>query len=467
MRNLSGWVTLTSHLHTQMNTQLKERNWTTLLKYVESRKVIPVVGDAIHFTDTNGETLPLKQLLAQRLATYQQEDLLSGEELRSYAGRYIESFARPLELYADLNVALDAAPLTPPLIYEQLASITDFPLFITLSVDDSLARTIAKLRGKVEQRCFTPEWRNDLDLPEPVEKLATTTVYYLFGKSSTEADHVITDESLLEFLSAMQQETRRPRYLFGALKSYHLLLLGCDLPDWAMRLWLRSIRGETLSRRMDHAEYHVTSKQDEQLYTFLRQYSKTTTFITNQPEEFTTELLQRWQDRQTEAIITSTDTINTIMPNSNECDGKIFISYASQDQDIVKKLCRQLNERGIDAWFDVNRLDSGDLYTRKIRDAIENCSFFMPIISANTEERLEGFFRREWRIACDRLQGMHHSRVFLLPVAIGNMTPYKAKYIEDIFNDVQWICAPDGIFDARSIEHLIHLMKEFRRAQGV
>ena len=47
-------------------------------------------------------------------------------------------------------------------------------------------------------------------------------------------------------------------------------------------------------------------------------------------------------------------------------------------------------------WFDKNELRGGDIWDRQIEDRIHDCRLFIPLISANTEHRDEGYFRREW-----------------------------------------------------------------------
>ena len=43
-----------------------------------------------------------------------------------------------------------------------------------------------------------------------------------------------------------------------------------------------------------------------------------------------------------------------------------------------------------------------------LEDAINaaRCGYFIPVISANTQRRVEGWFRREWNWAVDRTEGM-------------------------------------------------------------
>jgi hypothetical protein len=81
-----------------------------------------------------------------------------------------------------------------------------------------------------------------------------------------------------------------------------------------------------------------------------------------------------------------------------------------------------LDAAGITTWFDLERLESGDDYDRKIRGNIARCSYFIPIISATTQRRHEGYFRREWSYAVDRTRGMADGSVFILPVCVDATT---------------------------------------------
>src|SRR5690242_16855751 len=67
----------------------------------------------------------------------------------------------------------------------------------------------------------------------------------------------------------------------------------------------------------------------------------------------------------------------------------------------------------------------------------------MPIISATTEARHEGYFRREWRLAVERTLDMADDHVFLLPVVIDTTAEAGAR-VPDKFRAVQWLRVPDG-----------------------
>src|SRR4051812_50034664 len=75
----------------------------------------------------------------------------------------------------------------------------------------------------------------------------------------------------------------------------------------------------------------------------------------------------------------------------------VFLSYASEDRAAARALRDALLAIGLEVWYDENELAGGDAWDQKIRRQIRDCDYFMPMISATTERRKEGDFRREWR----------------------------------------------------------------------
>ena len=102
-------------------------------------------------------------------------------------------------------------------------------------------------------------------------------------------------------------------------------------------------------------------------------------------------------------------------------------SLAPEDLPAVQKLKAGLDAAGVKTWFDVERLESGDDYDRKIQKNIGRCAYFIPIVSANTERRLEGYFRREWSYAIDRARNIADGAVFILPVCVDDIDEGNAQ----------------------------------------
>lgn len=70
-----------------------------------------------------------------------------------------------------------------------------------------------------------------------------------------------------------------------------------------------------------------------------------------------------------------------------------------------------------------------------------DCALFIPLISAHSDARHEGYFRREWRLAVERAGDMAEDVAFLLPVVIDNTSDATAR-VPDRFREVQWSRLP-------------------------
>jgi TolB-like protein len=121
----------------------------------------------------------------------------------------------------------------------------------------------------------------------------------------------------------------------------------------------------------------------------------------------------------------------------------IFLSYTSQDADTVRRLCEALRNAGLTVWFDQSELRGGDAWDASIRRQIRDCGLFMPVISANTEARPEGYFRLEWRLAIERFNLMADDHAFLMPVVIDDTNEATAR-VPDRFRERQWTRLPSG-----------------------
>jgi TolB-like protein/Tfp pilus assembly protein PilF len=122
---------------------------------------------------------------------------------------------------------------------------------------------------------------------------------------------------------------------------------------------------------------------------------------------------------------------------SAESSRAVFLSYASQDAEAAQRICAALRAAGVEVWFDQNELTGGDAWDAKIRKQIAECALFVPLISANTQARREGYFRLEWRIAAQRTHMMSESIAFLLPVVIDATRDAEADVPAE-FKAVQW-----------------------------
>jgi hypothetical protein len=97
----------------------------------------------------------------------------------------------------------------------------------------------------------------------------------------------------------------------------------------------------------------------------------------------------------------------------------------------------------VEVWLDQSELRGGEAWDVSIRRQIKSCRLFVAIISANTQEREEGYFRREWNLAVGRTLDMAEDKAFLLPVVIDATRDADAR-VPEKFREVQWTRLPGG-----------------------
>ena len=135
----------------------------------------------------------------------------------------------------------------------------------------------------------------------------------------------------------------------------------------------------------------------------------------------------------------------------------VFLSYASQDAKVAQHLCEALRAAGIEVWFDQSELRGGDAWDQKIRQQVKSCYLFVPVISANTQAREEGYFRREWNLAAARTLDMAEGRAFLLPIVIDGTSDAQAL-VPEKFRDVQWTHLPPGANTDVFVAHVCRML---------
>jgi hypothetical protein len=135
----------------------------------------------------------------------------------------------------------------------------------------------------------------------------------------------------------------------------------------------------------------------------------------------------------------------------------VFLSYASQDAPAARRICDALRSAGIEVWFDQSELRGGDAWDQRIRQQIRECALFMPVISATTTARPEGYFRLQWSLAEQRSQMMARNRPFIVPVAL-DQAAESAADLPESFQRAQWTRLPGGNTPAAFVEHVQRLL---------
>jgi len=430
--------------------RLDDDAWDDLINYIEERRVIPIVGPELLRVETESGPRLLHEWMAEKLAAKLAVDtsrLPEAYTLNDVVCWFLSTHGRREDTYTRMRSVLREATFPPPIALRQLAQITDFDLFVTTTFDSLLEQAINAERfdgaQSTEAIAYVPN--RVADLPAERDQLQRPVVYHMFGRCSASPTYVISDEDTLEFVCALQSEHLTPEKLFHELEHSHLLLIGSNFSNWLARLFLRMAKRRRLSDPRDVGEVLADdhSERDVRLMTFLQQVSVRTR-VYDGAEQFVAELHRRWMARRGGGQVVQLAPAQRFLPPEREMpDNAVFISYAREDLGAVQRLKATLDAAGIRTWFDVERLEGGDDYDRKIQRNIARCSFFIPVVSSTTERRLEGYFRREWSYAIDRTRNMAEGSIFLLPVCIEAIDPASAR-VPDRFQALHFTAAPNG-----------------------
>jgi TolB-like protein len=135
----------------------------------------------------------------------------------------------------------------------------------------------------------------------------------------------------------------------------------------------------------------------------------------------------------------------------------VFLSYASQDAEAARRIADTLRSAGVEVWFDQSELRGGDVWDQRIRHQIRECALFLPIISSHTQQRSEGYFRLEWRLADQRTHLMGRSRPFIVPVCVDDTSETDAD-VPDSFSAAQWTRLHNGDVQPAFVKLVLRLL---------
>jgi len=455
--------------------------WEDLLAYLEEGRVVPIVGPELATVSRPTGIATVHRVIAEKLAERLRLDACALPPefgINDVVCASLAAGGRREELYSKVRAIAKDLGVAPPDALRRLARIPAFDLFVSTTFDSLLVDALNQERFGGEQRAlhlaYSPNKAQDL--PAPRGRLPAPVVYSLFGKVSVAPDYVISDEDTLEFMCALQSEARRPHLLFDELQNNHLLIVGCPFPDWLARFFIRLSKSRQLSVQRGESEIVVDRRADidRNLVLFLKSFSYATKITAVDAAEFVTELERRWFERY--PGYTGPEraaAAHAAVPSGHAEDrgavadmapGAIFVSYAREDSGAVHHLHAALEDLGIDVWFDRDRLEAGDLYDQKIKRNIRNCSLFMPVISRATERRLEGYFRREWRLAEERSMGIADQVPFILPVVIDD-TPEYSGAVPETFHKAQWARLPEGRMTPEFEARVVQLVRDARKRE--
>ena len=453
-----------------MNTMDHSFDWDDLLDCINEQSVIPIIGKELITLRLENEEVPLERYIAERLAAALEippDQLSTDFDPNEVAIRYIEKGGGSQKIYRKINAILNESSLPVPATLKKLAAITDFRLYVSLTFDSLLEEAISQKRFKGEWKAKSLVYsilRQKEDLPpdSDLKTLDPPHVYHLFGIANTVSDYAVTDEDILEFLHSLQSKSNQPEILFDKFLHNHLLFIGCGYENWLERFVIRCITNERLTGNRETSEFVADdrARNDVSLNFFLKQY-RPEVFLSGSPAEFVNELYERWSEQHPSA--TPEKVSQTPAPKMGS--GGIFLSYAHEDRQRVQNMKNALESANLDVWFDQGDLRPGDAWDLQIRGNIRHCAVFIPFISRRAQQRLDGYFRKEWKWAIDQDPEKDESLRFIQPVILDD-TADGAKHIPPYFWERHCSRFPEGQPTPEFVEQLKQLVRKLREREA-
>ena len=460
---------------------MNEAAWNRLLDKIEESNVIPIVGSRL-LLGADGQISLQEQIAKQLLEDYGKSPdvpLPRFRELNEVVSILRRSGAEQQDLYDYVHGAIRTVLHPPepaarppiPAAIRQLAEISGFRLYVTLTPDDLLAQSLRE-RWAVNEIIHSPNLPTSeaKDLPNDWKaRPGEVQLLYLFGKSRSAPMFAIHDEDMLEYAhNVIAHGSQVPTAFLGELQQRNLLLIGCNFPDWLIRLLLRSFNKKRLSEKDRRAWLIEPLQQEESLTVFLQSYSKETEVLSqDSPEGFAAELHSRWMAAHGGGI-------DDVSPEekSPPRGTMFFISYSRlTDSSHAVSMYEALQKLGVtegEIWFDRRTIDPGADYQRKILDGIQSCTYFLPLVSKGVGDRDRGFVFKEWEEASNLLPEMN--REFVFPVIVDpeyDPEVYSPKPVwEWRQRKIDFGHAPGGAPDARLEAKLKALIRDARRGGG-
>lgn len=400
-------------------------NWDQFFALIRAKMVIPVIGsDIIRMKDSKRSVYThLKQGLEELLGR-EDKDLNLMEFVEKYEDDFLAGPQYSIKPIYD-KIEIDDIDLKP---LEALARIADFDFFITTDFSDIFEKVLQK------ERCGKEEVVNVINYSltkyaqeKPSGNTSSVTLFNLLGDIKARDDFAMTDEEVLEYLISIKNGFEEIPQVTDALAGKSLLFIGCGFPDWLLRFTIRIISNQRFAdKKIGKIIADNRTFNDPKLSSFLRHFNTNIVPIPGPQFEdtfdFMHQLAQNWTDVRSDTV-------------KERYEGVVFLSYCNEDRDVLDSAQKALKSRGVDVWYDMDRLESGANYNERIDDEIRNCTVFVPLISEDSIRDSNRYvYDKEWKLASARKRFVNDGS-FIKPFIL-DKTNVTDERIPETFRDV-------------------------------
>ena len=391
---------------------IEDADWNVLLKTIRDNKCTLMIGPNIPIKFEKNESKSVTDVLKDMLAEGIHFEQANSCNFFQVAERYFhEEGANVLndavEEFCEKIKSVDSE------IYTALSSIP-FSNIITTAYDDIFFETLQRI-GKTPSYHF---YDVEADATPLTDKgTAESPLFYkLYGSVKNTSSFVLTESQYLNFVFSIISDSLRLPYNIKNLleeKNRSFLFLGFKFDNWYLRLLLYLINNDGNGIKNRSFAFESTlSKCDPHTIFFYQNTYKIALFSLD-VAEFVSELKRRY------------DKINQIneMPQNQKLSQnhkiKVFISYASENAVVARKISDELSAQNIDVWLDKSNLRAGDEFNPLIEKVIKSeVDYFVVLLSDALYKKPESFVNREIKIAFTRQGDLASGFKFIFPIKI-------------------------------------------------
>lgn len=244
------------------------------------------------------------------------------------------------------------------------------------------------------------------------------TLYYICGKVNKRGKKFVATENDAIEVVARWFSNKAPKNFLSYLHTKGLISLGCKFDNWLFRFFWYILRaGDIVDSSLKDTvaiSFNDQSESDQKLKEYLQHRN---VYTAPNAHDFINNIVEKIESCRTQ------------ITEANSSPGGVFISYAHEDLSIAASIVGKLKSKGIKVWFDAQKLGGGDEYDQRIIKAINNCKFFVPILSSQVKKDLLNntnsryYMNVEWALANQLKNNIGNNDFHIVPIAVSGYDP--------------------------------------------
>jgi len=390
--------------------------WEGLASRIKGGNCVLVLGPGASTVSCGDEDVPIHVAFARDLAvdvgkqlSKEQRRDLNADDLRhvSQIWQEIRRNSALLQLKCERFYKQYTGETTE--FHRNIAALP-FQICITTTPDDFLFEAMTQA-GKKPVRNFY-NFKKSREFRSASFSVEHPLIYHLYGHPQDSSSLVITENDLIEFLTnVVRKSPALPEQITGILSHPDSTCLFVDLgfKNWYLRVLMRSlglVNHNEKSVALEPPEFFAQSKQHQTMLYFSG--GNTMEFHQDSLNDFAVCLRSAY-----EAIAEPRE---EAVPEPPATAPVAFLSYASEDRDIVERLSQALKVGGVAVWMDRQNLRGGDNWERVINHVIGKQVNYFVLVQAKGMMRLKGVFYDELELALAEQKRTRSGFKFVIPV---------------------------------------------------